>query len=84
MPVMRRHTTIAGQADCPDGGVAVRGDRCVCQGEALGREIRQLLFRTRKGRTYRALFDIQGKTVRVLRIRGPGQQLLAPEDFDDS
>lgn len=47
----------------------------------LRQEIRQLLFRTRRGLTYRALFDIRGLTVRVLRIRGPGQQLLDPGDL---
>lgn len=42
----------------------------------LGRDIRQMFFKTRRGLTYRALFDIQGVQVRVLRIRCPGQRLL--------
>ena len=42
--------------------------------------IRQFFFRTRRGRTYRGLFTVVGKEVRVLRLRGPGQDLVAPED----
>jgi len=51
------------------------------EAEMAGRDVRQILFKTRSGRTYRALFDIAGRTVRVLRIRGPHQNLLDPHDF---
>jgi plasmid stabilization system protein ParE len=44
-------------------------------------EVRQILFRTRKGRDYRALFTIQGTEVLVMHIRGPGQDLVAPEEM---
>jgi plasmid stabilization system protein ParE len=44
-------------------------------------EIRQLLFRTRHGRTYRALFTVLGNQVRVLRVRGPGEPPLAPKEL---
>jgi plasmid stabilization system protein ParE len=40
-------------------------------------EIRQILFRTRKGRTYRMLSTIVGDEVRVLHVRGPGQDIMA-------
>jgi len=43
-------------------------------------EIRQVLFRTRQGRTYRALFSIDGEIVRILHVRGPGQ---APVERDE-
>lgn len=45
-------------------------------------EIRQLLFRTKRGRTYRALFTIRGDEVFLLHVRGPGQDVLSPEDLE--
>lgn len=44
------------------------------EAEDIGEEIRQVLFRTRAGRTYRALFLIVGDEVLVLRIRGGGKR----------
>lgn len=45
--------------------------------------LRQFLFKTRRGRVYRGLFKIADNVVYVLHIRGPGQELLRPEDFDE-
>jgi plasmid stabilization system protein ParE len=39
-------------------------------------DVRQLLFKTRRGRTYRALFTVVGRGVWVLTVRGPRQNLL--------
>ena len=39
---------------------------------------RQALFKTRRGRVYRALFFIEGREVYVLRIRGSGQAPVTP------
>jgi plasmid stabilization system protein ParE len=39
-------------------------------------DVRQVLFKTRRGRMYRALFTVVGRGVFVLHIRGPGQNLL--------
>ena len=39
----------------------------------LGEEVRYIIFRTKSGRKYRAMFVIVGEEVRVLRVRGPGQ-----------
>jgi plasmid stabilization system protein ParE len=47
-------------------------------------ELRQFLFKTRHGRTYRGLFTLVGDEIRVLRIRGPGQPPLKPDDFEGS
>ncbi|MCI0492724.1 MAG: type II toxin-antitoxin system RelE/ParE family toxin [Planctomycetes bacterium] len=44
-------------------------------------EIRQITFRTRKGRDYRALYTIRGKEVFVMHIRGPGQDIVPPEEL---
>ncbi len=45
------------------------------------RPIRQILFKTRKGHTYRALFVIQGTRVQVITVRGPGQPLLSVDEI---
>ena len=42
-------------------------------------EIREHLFKTRRGRPYRLLFTRVGKQVRLLHVRGPGQDLVRPE-----
>ena len=44
-------------------------------------EIRQALFKTRRGRTYRALFVIVFDTVHVIHVRGPGQNLMPPDEL---
>ena len=44
-------------------------------------EIRQIMFRTRKGRDYRALYTIRGMEVFVMHIRAPGQDLVSPEEL---
>jgi len=41
--------------------------------------LRQGLFRTRRGRVYRAVFVIVGDEARILRIRGPGQAQIEPD-----
>jgi len=42
-------------------------------------EIRNVIFKTRRGKKYRCLFLIREGTVHVLHIRGPGQDLVAPD-----
>jgi plasmid stabilization system protein ParE len=51
------------------------------ESESSGREIREILFKTRQGRYYRALFVVLGNEVRVLRVRGPGQPDLQPDEL---
>ncbi|OJW22007.1 MAG: hypothetical protein BGO49_14585 [Planctomycetales bacterium 71-10] len=46
-------------------------------------EIRHLLFKVHKGRSFRALFSIRGDAVWVLAVRGPGERPIRPEDLDD-
>ena len=50
--------------------------------EHLDIDVRQALFKTRRGRVYRMLFTIVGNEVRILRVRGPGQAPVIAEDFD--
>ena len=44
-------------------------------------EIRHALFKTRRGRTYRALFVIVYDTVHVIHVRGPGQNFVSPDEL---
>jgi toxin ParE1/3/4 len=44
-------------------------------------EVRCMLFGTPQGRTYRALFVIQGDIVRILCVRGPGEKRVTPKDI---
>ena len=44
-------------------------------------EIRQVTFKTRRGRPYRALFTIRDDIVYVMHVRGPRQNIMAPEDI---
>lgn len=46
-------------------------------------ELRHLLFETRKGRVYRALFVVRGDLVKILSIRAPGEKNVRPADFED-
>ena len=43
-------------------------------------DVRQALFKTRRGRVYRLVFTVVENEVRVLRVRGPGQAPLEPGD----
>jgi plasmid stabilization system protein ParE len=52
------------------------------ESEDLKRPIRHIMFRTRAGRAYRALFTVVGEEVRVLRIRGAGQPNVSAEDVE--
>ncbi len=46
-------------------------------------EIRQMLFRTKSGLTYRAVYLVDGGTVTLLAIRGPGQDLMSADEMDE-
>jgi plasmid stabilization system protein ParE len=44
-------------------------------------QIRQTIFKTRRGRSYRALFLIRDQNVYVLHVRAPGQDYIADDDL---
>jgi plasmid stabilization system protein ParE len=44
-------------------------------------EIRHIVFKTRSGRKYRAIFVIRGNRVLVTNLRGPGQDLVPPDEL---
>ena len=45
-------------------------------------EVRLMLFGTRRGRTYRALFVVRGDLVQILCVRGPNERPVKPEDIE--
>ncbi len=51
------------------------------ESDRLDIEIRHTVFRTRAGRTYRAVFTVVDDEVRILRVRGPGQPPLRRGDI---
>jgi len=63
---------IATQA--PSFGSAPENDDCEF-------DVRQALFKTRRGRVYRALFFIEAQDVYILRVRGPGQAPVDPGEL---
>jgi len=44
-------------------------------------EVRQIQFKVRSRRVYRALYFVEDNTVYVLRVRGPGQAPVDPDDI---
>jgi len=51
------------------------------ENDEFGEKLRHMLFGTKRGRTYRALFVISGEAVRILCVRGPGERPLRPHDI---
>ena len=52
------------------------------ESELFNYEIREAVLKTRRGLPYRLVFTIVGDQVRLLRVRGPGQSDLTPDDVD--
>jgi plasmid stabilization system protein ParE len=51
------------------------------EADEFERDVRQALFKTRRGKVYRALFLIEAQQVYLLRIRGPGQAPVQPGEL---
>jgi len=43
-------------------------------------EIHHVVFKTRRGKAYRAIFIIQDDLVLITHVRGPGQDIVPPND----
>lgn len=54
------------------------------ENELVDSELRQALFKTRHGRTYRIVFTCVGDELRILRVRGPGQPPLRADEMPDN
>jgi hypothetical protein len=52
-----------------------------CENADLDMDVKQALFKTRKGRISRALFIVEAYEVFVIRVRGPGQAPVSPTDI---
>lgn len=48
---------------------------------ALTTDVRNFLFKTRSGNTYRGIFIVKDNQLRVLRVRGPGQPRVKGSDL---
>jgi plasmid stabilization system protein ParE len=51
------------------------------ENEHVDYELRQFLFKTRSGRTYRGIYTIRADEVLILRVRGPGRADVPPDDL---
>lgn len=60
-----------------------RADKCLLapENEDHEEEIRHTVFKTRRGKKYRTLFVIREGCVYITNLRGPGQDLVPPEEF---
>jgi hypothetical protein len=52
------------------------------ESEDVGEEVRHIMFRTKAGRSFRALFVVVGTEVRILRVRGKGQPPLSGGELE--
>ena len=50
------------------------------ESQELPEVVRELLFKTPRGRKYRLLFVIFGNEVRIVSVRGPGQPPVTADD----
>lgn len=51
------------------------------EAESFSEPVRQVLFRTRRGNTYRALYVVREELVSRLCVRGPGQPPVTPSEL---
>jgi plasmid stabilization system protein ParE len=51
------------------------------ENDEFDEELHHLLFGTRRGKTYRALFVVRDDVVFILCVRAPGQKPVRPEDL---
>jgi len=51
------------------------------ENEDHAQEIFHVIFKTRRGRNYRAIYTISGSSVIVLHVRGPGQDIVPNDQF---
>lgn len=47
----------------------------------LDMQVRQILFKTKHGRVYRAVYYLDGVDAYILRVRGPGQSPITSDEL---
>lgn len=52
------------------------------ESEGYDEPIREKLFKTRRGLTYRLLFVVRDETVFVIHVRGPGQDTMRDDEIE--
>lgn len=52
------------------------------ESDVFDAELHQILFATRRGNTYRALYVIRESTVHIVSVRGAGQQPIQAGELD--
>ncbi len=57
-------------------------DKCplAAENEYVNSQVREILFKTRRGLIYRILFTLSENTVTILHFRGPGQDYVVAMD----
>lgn len=63
-------------------GVRAPAHAKALEAEALGVDLRLVLFNTKHGGVYRAVFRVLDNDVFILRVRGPGQPTLVAGEVD--
>ncbi len=58
-----------------------RAGSVALEAEELGIDLRERLFKTRRGQTYRILYLIKGDVIHVLAVRGAGQNDVTASDL---
>ena len=51
------------------------------EANAFAEPLRQIVFKTKRGNTYRALFLIRQTDVHIVAVRAAGQNLITPDDL---
>ncbi len=51
------------------------------ENEDHDQELHHVVFKTRRGKAYRAIFTIQDDLVLVTHVRGPGQAIVSSDDL---
>ena len=51
------------------------------ESNSLCRQLRQIMFKTRRGRVYRIVYEVSETEIIVLRVRGSGQSPLRRRDL---
>lgn len=51
------------------------------EADAFSEPVRQILFRTKRGNTYRALFVVRDQSVTIATVRGPGQPPVSENEL---
>ena len=52
------------------------------EADEIGVDLKQRIFKTRRGNSFRLLFIVRGDTVHILAVRGAGQNLVSDDNIE--